>query len=209
MIRLQRFMAECGVASRRESERIIAAGRVTVNGKTATLGDAVDPDTDDVALDGQRITRDRPVYLVLNKPRGVVSTAKDTHQRKTVLDCVRDVGGRLFPVGRLDMDVAGALILTNDGDLAHRLMHPKFEVQKVYHATVKGAVTHADCSKLMQGVQLEDGHASADEAVILEAPILELTRLAIANITVEDLQPGQWRQLTPQEVEALREAAGP
>ncbi|HEO71527.1 MAG TPA: rRNA pseudouridine synthase, partial [Candidatus Hydrogenedentes bacterium] len=137
-MRLQRYLAACGVASRRASEGLIEAGRVTVNGVVARVGDSICPERDTVLLDGEPVVLDAKLYVVLNKPKGVVTTVKDTHRRKTVLDCLEGAPGRVFPVGRLDMDVEGVLLLTNDGELAQRLMHPRYEVDKVYVAVVEG-----------------------------------------------------------------------
>ncbi len=230
-MRLQQYMAACGVASRRASEKFIVDGRVSVNGHRAELGQRVDPNVDRVTIDGKPLATESKVYILLNKPRGIVTSAKDTHHRKTVLDCVQGVNARLFPVGRLDMDVGGAIILTNDGDLAYRLMHPKFEVEKVYEAWVQGDLTRETVKRLEQGVQLEDGMSAPAKAAILSSgrgatlvqltlhegrnrevkrmceevghPVLELKRVAFGLLQVRGLRPGEWRHLVGEELTRL------
>lgn len=235
MLRLQKYLAECGVASRRASEKLIDAGRVSVNGETAAIGAQVDPDKDDIRVDGKPIDQDEKVYIVLNKPEGTVTTAKDTHGRKTVLHWVKGVRARVFPVGRLDMDVEGVLLLTNDGELAHRLLHPAYGIDKIYLAWVNGNV-HADTiKKLEKGVMLEDGMTAPAKAAILNAgphatrleltlhegrkrevkrmcaatghPVRSLHRVAFGNVRARGLRPGEWRYLSDQEVRQLRKLA--
>lgn len=232
-VRLQKFLSECGVASRRASEQLIAEGRVSVNGVVAVIGATVDPDQDAVSVDGRDVRHDaKRVYVLLNKPRGAVTTAQDTHGRRTVLDCVSGVAERIFPVGRLDMDVEGVLLLTNDGELAHRLMHPSHEIEKVYVATVAGEIPETALARLAQGVLLEDGmtspakvkliqsdrHSSRIQLTIHEGrkrevkrmceavghPVLALKRIAFANLMGGHLRPGEWRYLNHQEVRLLR-----
>ncbi len=225
-------MASCGVASRRASETIISAGRVTVNGQLATLGQSVNPSTDDVRVDGEPILTDDKVYIILNKPRFVVTTVKDTHGRKTVIHLVDDVPARVFPVGRLDYDVEGALLMTNDGDLAFRLTHPRYGIEKLYLVRVKGRVSKDTARELEKGVILEDGKTAPAKVKVLSAedwasdfeltltegrkrevkrmcahvghPVLALERIAFAGITAKDLPHGKWRMLTPLEVTQLR-----
>lgn len=231
-MRLQQYMASCGVASRRASEVFITAGRVTINGQVATLGQSVNPSTDDVRLDGQSIAKDDKVYIILNKPRGVVTTAKDTHGRRTVVHLVEDVPSRVFPVGRLDYDVEGALLMTNDGELAFRLTHPKYGIEKLYRVRVKGRVSKETARELEKGVILDDGKTAPAKVKILSAeewasdfeltltegrkrevkrmcmhvghPVLALERIAFAGITAKDLPHGKWRMLSPSEVNQLR-----
>ena len=235
-MRLQQFMASCGVASRRASETIITAGRVTVNGQTATLGQSIDPSQDAVSVDGKPLQTDDKVYVLLNKPRGVITSAKDTHGRKTVLECVRGVRERVFPVGRLDYDVEGALLMTNDGDLAFRLMHPTYEIEKVYLAWVKGKMTQETAAALEKGVQLDDGmtapakvhiKSTGEQSTLIQLVltegrkrevkrmcthvghrVIELQRIAVANVNVEGLRPGEWRYLTKNEVRGLKKLTG-
>ena len=168
MIRLQKYLAECGIASRRASEALILEGRVTVNGEAAALGCRVSPGEDTVAVNGEPIGAEPKTYVLLNKPAGVVSTMADTHGRKTVADCVRDVPARVVPVGRLDIDVEGVLLLTNDGELAHRLIHPSYEIEKVYHAWVEGCAGEEALEQIRKGVPLEDGLTAPAQARILQ-----------------------------------------
>lgn len=231
-MRLQKFLAECGVASRRKCETIIRAGRVQVNGVPAALGQSIDPDTDTVTLDGRPLIRDTECYIVLNKPAGTVTTASDTHDRRTVYDCLAELSTRVVPVGRLDMDVTGTLLLTNDGELAHRLMHPRYEIDKTYEALVEGCMTRETAEKLAAGIELEDGATAPAEVQILETvggaslirltvhegrnrlvkrmcaavghPVRRLHRIAVAGLTVEGLEPGEWRYLREDEVRALK-----
>lgn len=237
MVRLQKYLAQCGVASRRHAEEIIAAGRVCVNGAVATVGVSVMPGSDVVIMDGGPV---RPsgdaVYLLLNKPRNVITSADDPQARRTVLDCLHGVQARVFPVGRLDMDVEGALILTNDGELAHRLMHPSYGVDKVYLAWVYGHVFPDTAIRLEQGVMLDDGVSAPARAVIMSADrngsliqltlhegrkrevkrmcaavghnVRELQRIAFGPVQVKGLRPGEWRHLREQEICGLRELVG-
>jgi pseudouridine synthase len=235
-MRLQQFMAACGVASRRASEAIITAGRVTVNGQTATLGQSVDPSSDAICVDGRPLQTDNKVYVLLNKPRGAITSAKDTHGRKTVMDCVERVRARVFPVGRLDYDVEGALLMTNDGDLAFRLTHPKYRIEKVYLAWVRGKMTAETAIALEKGVELDDGvtapakvhiksvgeHSTLVQLVLTEGrkrevkrmclkvghPVAEMQRTAIAGVKVKGLRPGEWRYLAEGEVLALKKLTG-
>lgn len=235
-MRLQKYLAACGVASRRRAEHMIQAGRVAVNGEPAVLGMSVDPARDAVTIEGRPVRQDERVYILLNKPAGVVSTVTDTHGRPTVIECLDGVPGRVFPVGRLDLDVEGALILTNDGELTYRLTHPKFRIDKVYLAWVAGHVTPDKALAMEQGVQLEDGFAQAQRVVIQLAdrrgsrlelvmqegrkrevkrlcahvghPVKKLQRTAVASVKVGGLPVGAWRYLKPAEIDTLRRLAG-
>jgi pseudouridine synthase len=236
VIRLQKYLAECGVASRREAEKLIIDGRVRVNGVVAVIGQTVESESDAIEVDGSPVAPQRLTYIVLNKPRDVVTTAKDTHGRKTVLDLVGGAGSRVFPIGRLDMDVEGTLLLTNDGDLAYRLMHPKFEIEKTYLAWVSGTMTPETAARLSQGVDLEDGPTSPAKVEVLrhrpdatlirltlhegrkrevkrmcEAvghPVRTLRRIEFGGIGVEGMRIGEWRYLSRDEIESLRRQAG-
>lgn len=155
-VRLQKFLAEAGLGSRRGCEDLIRAGRVTVDGRVAALGDSVDPATVTILLDGQPVAREGKEYWLLNKPAGVLSAVVDTRGRRTVTDCV-PARGRVFPVGRLDLNSTGLLVLTNDGELAARLLHPRYHVEKEYLVTVRGTVAAAALGRLRRGLTLEDG----------------------------------------------------
>jgi 23S rRNA pseudouridine2605 synthase len=233
--RLQKVLARSGFGSRRACEELIASGRVTVNGETATLGRRVDLHFDEVEVDGARIggLPDYVHYLV-NKPTGVVTTASDSHGRRTVTELVPRKP-RAFPVGRLDADTEGVLIVTNDGDLAHRLSHPSFGVEKEYLAKVVGVPKRSDIKRLREGVELADGRTAPAKVSVVgdpadgvlrisihegrnrqvrrmcEAvghPVSRLVRVRIGPIRLRDLQPGQWRRLTAKEVHSLGLAAG-
>src|SRR5437868_3231686 len=168
-IRLQRFLAQAGVASRRKAEELIVDGKVKVNGKIVTeLGTKVDPDVDKVSIAGKRLLAERPVYLMLNKPRGYVTTMSDPEGRPTVVQFLRRAGARVFPVGRLDFNTEGLIICTNDGDLAHALMHPKHEVRKTYHVKLQGMAGVETAASWSKGVTLDDGdHTAPAEVTIL------------------------------------------
>lgn len=236
MERLQKYLAACGVASRRAAEVLIADGRVTVNGEVAQIGCKVDPAADTILLDGQPVGAEAPVYILLHKPQNTVTTAKDTHGRKTVLDCLADVSARVYPVGRLDRDVGGVLLLTNDGELANRLIHPRYQIPKVYLAWVWGRVGAEAVARLEAGVELDDGVTAPAKARVMKCttkqslvrlqiregkkrevkrmckavghPVAGLTRVAFCGITVGDLKPGEWRHLTAAEVGMLRAKTG-
>jgi len=232
---LQKYLADCGVASRRKCEDLIRAGRVTINNAPATLGESVNPDVDAVSLDGERVATDKRVYVLLNKPKGVITTAQDTHNRETVIDLLAGVGARVFPVGRLDFDVGGTLLLTHDGDLSHKLTHPSFGVDKVYMAWVAGQMTEKTADRLRTGVKLDDGMTSPAAVELLQYsprnatlirltihegrkrmvkrmcaavghPVRDLNRVSFGGISAEHLRPGEWRYLSRDEVEALRRA---
>jgi 23S rRNA pseudouridine2605 synthase len=238
-IRLQKVLASAGVGSRRVSEDLIAAGRVTVDGQVAELGARVDPHTAVIHVDDRRvIVNDEMVYLALNKPRGVLSTMSDDRGRPTVADLVGDRSERLFHVGRLDADSEGLLLLTNDGDLAHRLMHPSFGVTKTYLATVPAPVSREVGRRLRAGVVLEDGPVTVDsfrvvqtqgdqaivEVVLHEGrkhivrrllaevghPVSRLVRTRIGPVHLGGQRAGTTRELTRDELADLhRQAENP
>jgi pseudouridine synthase len=228
-MRLNAWLARAGVASRRGSDELIKDGRVSVNGEPGRLNTFVQR-TDEVRLDGQPLAKQALAYVLLHKPAGVVTTARDPQGRTTVLDLV-DHPSRVVPVGRLDADTTGALLLTNDGDLAHRLAHPKYEVDKVYVADVWGQPTDGTLRKLADGVKLEDGKTAAAGVRRIAGNRIELTihegrnrqvkrmfeaaghrvrslhRSRYGPLTLEGLEPGAWRELEPSEVERLRGAS--
>jgi 23S rRNA pseudouridine2605 synthase len=227
-VRLNAYLARAGIASRRGAEELIRAGRVHVNGEPAGLGTFVERG-DRVEVDGRAVVPEQLAYVLLHKPAGVVTTARDPQGRPTVVELVGHER-RVFPVGRLDADTTGALLLTNDGPLAHRLMHPRYEVDKVYEVEVEGEPADEALKRLAEGIDLEDGRtaparvrrlaASRLELVLHEGrkhqvkrmceavghPVRRLHRRAYAGLTVEGLAPGEWRELAPTEVEVLRAA---
>jgi 23S rRNA pseudouridine2605 synthase len=227
-VRLNAYLARAGVASRRGAEELIRAGRVRVNGAVAELATYVGED-DRVEVDGEKVGPEPLAYVLLHKPAGVVTTASDPQGRPTVVALVGHEL-RLAPVGRLDADTTGALLLTNDGPLAHRLMHPRYGVDKVYEAEVEGAPGPEALRRLREGVELEDGRTAPAGARKLGRSRLELTihegkkrqvkrmcaavghpvrrlrRQAYAGLTLDGLAEGEWRALSPEEVERLREA---
>ena len=236
-MRLQKFLSESGVASRRKAEDMIRGGLVKVNGRTAQIGDQIDPAHDKVTVDGRRV---RPAvtlrYLLLNKPRGYVTTTSDELGRKCVTALLGGVAERVYPVGRLDRVSEGALLLTNDGAFANAMMHPKHHVPKTYVVTLRPGITAAQAEQISDGIEL-DGRmtASADVRIVTqeegrdvveivlyegrnrqirrmcEALGLEVARLrrtAIGSLRLGMLRPGEWRDLLPQEVDSLLRAAG-
>jgi 23S rRNA pseudouridine2605 synthase len=234
--RIQKVLAHAGVASRRAVEEMIDAGRIKVNGKRARLGQRIDADKDEVEVDGSRVPLQQELrYYLLNKPVGVVTTADDPEGRETVLDLIES-DERVWPVGRLDIETEGALLLTNDGELTHRLTHPSFEVPKVYVAEVRGAVGYKAIRALLSGVELDDGPARAKEARIVEQArgdtlielvltegrnrevrrmldtlgftVVGLVRVAIGPLRLGRLKAGTYRKLGQAEIMALYRAAG-
>jgi 23S rRNA pseudouridine2605 synthase len=227
-VRLNAFLARAGVASRRGADELIKGGRVLVNGAPGELNTVVGT-ADRVEVDGRRVRRQPLAYVLLHKPPGVVTTARDPQGRPTVVQLVGH-DTRVVPVGRLDADTTGALLLTNDGPLAHRLAHPRYGVEKTYVANVEGDPDEAALERLRRGLELEDGptapararrlgrgrvelilHEGRKHQVkrMLEAvghPVRRLHRSAYAGLTLQDLEPGAWRELMPEEVERLRAA---
>ena len=236
--RLQKVLAAAGVGSRRACEELIAAGRVSVDGRRAELGDKIDPETAVVHVDGERVvTNPELVYLAMNKPRGVVSTMADEKGRTALADYLGRVAQRVFHVGRLDADSEGLLLLTNDGTLAHKLTHPSFGVAKTYLCEVAGPIPRGMARHLKAGVELEDGLVRADEFRVVDSmgrtalvelvlhegrkhivrrllaevghPVSRLVRTSVGPIRLGDLKPGRTRRLTNAEVAAMfRAVAG-
>lgn len=228
--RLQKVLARAGFGSRRACEEMIEDGRVVVNGDVAILGRRVNVEGDEVSVDGVLIgVRPGMVYYLLNKPAGVVTTAQDPQGRPTVVGLVPDEP-RVFPVGRLDMETEGLLLLTNDGSLAHRLTHPSFGVEKEYMAKVSGEPTRGDLRRLREGVDLEDGMTAPARVAVLAPDLLRITihegrnrqvrrmcdaighgvvrlvRTRVGPLADRSLSPGQWRELTVEEVRQLERA---
>lgn len=236
-VRLQKFMADCGVASRRKSEELIEAGKVKVNGHTARIGDKIDPKKDLVTVGGKKINKvDKLYYIMLNKPRGYLTTVSDEFGRKTVMDLV-DIKARVYPVGRLDKDSEGLLLLTNDGAFANLLTHPKHSFAKVYRVTVRPAVSDEILDELRNGIEI-DGRKTApcDVTVITEEEgrvvlefilregrnrqirkmceavgleVARLKRVAIGPVKLGMLQTGKSRQLTDNEIKKLIRSSSP
>jgi len=226
-MRLNAYLARAGVASRRKADELIKAGRVVVNGEPGRLNTFVERG-DRVEVDGDEVRPQRLAYVLLHKPSGVVTTASDPQGRPTVVDLVgHEV--RVVPVGRLDVETTGSLLLTNDGELAHRLAHPKYEVEKVYEAEVEGEPSDEVLRRLAEGVELEDGvtapaevrrlgpwkielsiHEGRNRQVrrmleVVGHPVRRLHRSRYAGLTVEELAPGEWRELASREVPTGRQ----
>lgn len=234
-VRLQKVIADAGLASRRKAEEFITAGRVTVNGRVVReLGTRVDPSKDHIKVDGRHLKPAPPhVYLMLNKPKGYVSTLQDPEGRPAIKDLLRGVHVRVFPAGRLDFDTEGLMLLTNDGEMAQVLLHPRHHVSKVYLVKVKGVLTEEEIRQLERGVKLEEGMTSpaavtkvrkAEENSWIELtiyegrkhqvkrmlevvghPVLKLKRIRFGPLVLGDLPIGAYRYLTDREANALRE----
>lgn len=233
-VRLQKYLADAGIASRRKAEEYILEGKVKVNGKVVTsLGTKVEPDTDIIMYNEKKIKiTDKKIYLLLNKPVNYVTTVNDQFNRPTVIDLLHSVSERVYPVGRLDYNTSGLLILTNDGDLTYKITHPKHHIDKKYIASVKGIPDESTLNKLRKGITL-DGYKTAPAKVkiissssnnsvlqitihegknrqvrkMCEAighPVIELRRIAIGNISLGDLQIGKFRSLTSKEISYLK-----
>lgn len=232
-IRLQKFMANAGVCSRRHAEEMIAAGKVKVNSKTVTeLGTKIDPDFDKVEVGGELIRlNEKKYYIMLNKPSGYITTAQDTHGRNTVMDLVTELSARIYPVGRLDADTEGLLLLTNDGEFANRVMHPSKNMTKVYIAQVKGMPSLNTLKTLATGVDIGDYVTSPGKAELVKGnqnvstvkieigegkkrqvrrmldavghPVISLKRVQIGPIMLGNLPLGRWRHLREEEINRL------
>lgn len=237
-IRLQKILADRGIASRRKAEEIIEEGRVTVNGVVATLGDKADPEKDHIKLDGKLLTQPpgRKAYFILHKPKNVLTTLDAEETRPTVRNLLGKVKERVYPVGRLDFDSEGLLLLTNDGELAHAVMHPSRKMPKTYRAKIKGVLEEKDFEKLSRGIRLEDGMTAPAEVKPLEVlkqnswieitiyegrkrqirrmlqavghPVIRLIRTRIDGVKLDALAPGQMRRLSNSELKRLKYAAG-
>ncbi len=232
-IRLQKHLSECGVASRRKAEELISAGKVRINGRVASLGDKVDPKRDKVSLNGKNVVAvNTKVYIMLNKPRGFVTTMSDELGRKTVADLVKDAGAKVFPVGRLDRNSEGLLIMTNDGELANILTHPSSHVNKTYRVTVSGEVNDEQIAKMQNGIMLDGKKTAPCDIFVIERKedrtvlsftiheginreirrmceavgldVLRLKRTEIAGVKLGMLKQGDWRNLNEKELNRLQ-----
>ena len=236
-VRLQKFMSECGVASRRKSEELIESGKVRVNGAAASLGDKINPKKDTVTVSGKKIVKQKEhKYIMLHKPRGFITTMSDEMERKCVAQLISDVPQRVYPVGRLDRESEGLLLFTNDGEFANALTHPKKHVSKTYRVTVRPGVTDEQLSAITEGIIIDDRKTAPaevrvvtkeDNRVVLEIILYEgrnrqirkmceqldlevarLKRTAIGSVKLGMLKQGDWRDLTEDEVRKLMIAAG-
>ncbi|ADH60899.1 pseudouridine synthase [Thermoanaerobacter mathranii subsp. mathranii str. A3] len=233
MVRLQKYLAECGIASRRKCEEYILQGRVKVNGKEVKeLGVKINPDVDIIEFDDKIVRREKKkVYIMLNKPTGYITSVKDQFGRPTVMDLVK-VKERIYPVGRLDYDTSGLLLLTNDGEIANILMHPRHEIAKTYIAKIKGIPTEEELERFRNGLLIEDYVTSKAEIKVLTVkkgtsvveikihegknrqvrkmceaighPVISLMRTKIGELSLEGLKPGEWRYLTNKEIDYLK-----
>ncbi len=233
MVRLQKFLADCGVASRRKSEQMISDGIVKVNGVVASIGDKVNPCRDKVTVRDRRVNNDKEkYYIMLHKPRGFISTMKDEQERKCVADLVSDVPKRVYPVGRLDRESEGLLLMTNDGEFTNNIIHPSKHINKIYRVTVRPGITEEQITQMCIGMEI-DGRQTApakvhvlenrNGRVVLEIILQEgrnrqirkmcenlglevarLKRIGIGNLKLGMLQPGKWRDLTPEEINSLK-----
>ncbi|MBQ1906480.1 MAG: rRNA pseudouridine synthase, partial [Bacteroidales bacterium] len=234
-IRLNKFIANSGVCSRREADTLIQAGVVTVNGEVVTeLGTKINVLKDEVKFNGERLKGEQKVYVVMNKPKGFVTTASDPHAEKTVMDLMKDCTYRVFPVGRLDKSTTGVLMLTNDGEMAERLTHPSFDKKKIYQVILDHDLKQEDFDKILQGIELNDGEIKADELEYIDEhdrrklgieihsgknrivrrifeslgyEVRALDRVYFAGLTKKGLKKGEWRYLTDSEVSILRMGA--
>ena len=234
-VRLNKFIANSGICSRREADNFILAGVVTVNGEVVTeLGTKVNINTDDIRFNGERLKGESKVYIVMNKPKGFVTTASDPHADKTVMDLLKSCPSRVFPVGRLDKNTTGVLMFTNDGEIAEKLTHPSYDKKKIYQVSLDSKLKHEDFEKIISGVELNDGVIAADELEYIEEDdhrklgieihsgknrivrrifeslgyeVKALDRVYFAGLTKKGLKRGEWRYLTEGEINLLRMGA--
>ena len=238
MIRLQKYLANAGVCSRRAAEVLIRSGRVSIDGEIVTeLGSKVDPYTNEIRVDKTRILWEKsPIYLLLNKPKGFLTTVSDPYGRTTVMDLLERIPGRVYPIGRLDKDSEGLLLFTNDGALAHRLLHPSHKISKTYHVTVRGRPLKAILDLLRQGIEIEGKKTLPCEMSVMETtrrstvleivlkegrkrqirlmlnkvhhPVIRLIRIKMGPLSLGKLLPGKYRILTDSEVKSMKKAVG-
>lgn len=232
MVRIQKYISDCGYTSRRKAEELIKEGAVTVNGKTAQIGDKVDENTCSVKIHNKLIKpEEKKVYVMLNKPTGYLSSVTDDRGRKTVIDLLDGVKERVFPVGRLDYDTEGLIILTNDGEFTYKITHPKHNIKKTYIATLDGIFNEEKSAKLKNGVEIEDYFAKADDIKILNSKdsksevritisqgknrqvrkmfdkvgytVIKLKRISIGNLKLGELEKGKYKYLSKKEIEQI------
>ena len=234
-VRLNKFIANSGVCSRREADNFILAGVVTVNGEVVTeLGTKVNINTDDIRFNGERLKGEEKVYIVMNKPKGYVTTASDPHADKTVMDLLKGCSARVFPVGRLDKNTTGVLMFTNDGEIAEKLTHPSYDKKKIYQVSLDGKLKREDFEKILSGIELPDGMIAADELEYIEEDdhrklgieihsgknrivrrifeslgyeVKALDRVYFAGLTKRGLKRGEWRYLSEGEINLLKMGA--
>ena len=235
VVRLNKFIANSGVCSRREADTLIQAGVVTVNGQVVTeLGTKVNIFTDDIRFNGERLKGEEKVYIVMNKPKGFVTTASDPHAEKTVVDLVKNCPTRVYPVGRLDKNTTGVLMLTNDGEIAERLTHPSYDKKKIYQVALDKPLSQEDFDRILSGIELSDGEVQADELEYIDEKdkrklgieihsgknrivrrifetlgynVKALDRVYFAGLTKKGLKKGEWRYLTEGETNILKMGA--
>ncbi|NLO20874.1 MAG: rRNA pseudouridine synthase [Syntrophomonadaceae bacterium] len=235
-MRLAKYLADAGVASRRKAEKLIVDGRISINGALVSEpGRVIDPDLDIIEFDGQMLKPQNKIYLILNKPAGYLSSTYDPQGRPTVMDLLKGIQGRLYPVGRLDLDTRGLLLLSNDGEFTNKMIHPRYQVDKKYQALVKGRLSQKALRQLSRGVELEDGLTSGASVKVLELnlqstliemvihegrkrqvkrmlahvgfPVISLKRTALAFLVLGNLKEGEYRHLHPGEVKGLLDLA--
>jgi len=233
-MRLNKYLSKCGIASRRGADRLIEQGRIAINGKKVTdLGVLLEENRDEVQVDGKLVTLPpEPVYVMLNKPKGYVTSLRDEYGRKTVTELIKNVGQRIYPVGRLDLDTEGVLLLTDDGELAFRLTHPKYQIKKIYSVTVKGEFPPELVARFEEGIKLEDGYVATAKGKLqssqskfstltleltegrkrevrrmcrlLGFPVQHLRRTKFCSVSCEGMKIGSWRFLNRKEIEKLK-----
>lgn len=234
-VRLNKFIANSGICSRREADNFIQAGVVTVNGEVVTeLGTKVNINTDDVRFNGERLRGESKVYIIMNKPKGYVTTASDPHADKTVMDLIKGCPARVFPVGRLDKNTTGVLMFTNDGEMAEKLTHPSYQKKKIYQVSLSSKLTQEDYDKIMEGISLSDGEIKADALEYIDDEdhrkigieihsgknrivrrifeslgydVKALDRVYFAGLTKKGIKRGGWRYLTEGEINVLKMGA--
>ena len=237
-IRLNKYLSMCGVSSRRNADELIRKGSVSINGEIErSLGHTIDPENDEIRVRGKLISTERKRYILFNKPKlYITALGEGQDDKRTIQELITKIPERVYPVGRLDYDVEGLLVLTNDGELANRVLHPSFELTKVYSAVVKGNINKEKCLRMQKGVELEDGYAKPDSLKILKTdktssiveisfhegrnhlvkrffaefkhPVKQLRRISVGPLNIGNLNRGEWRDLTKRELKSLNKALG-